>query len=481
MKLAEYASYDGLGLADLVKRKQVSPRELALMARDAIEAVNGDLNAVVEIYDDRIERLDEASLGKGPFRGVPFLIKDVFGHLKGRKVEFGSRLCEGMIGEVDTNFARLCMAAGLNILGRSNTPEYSLSSSTENKLYGNTSNPWRKGYSAGGSTGGGAAAVTAGMVPVAHGSDIGGSIRIPASWCGGVGLKPSRGRVSAGPTIDEGGWGMATNFVQTKTMRDTAAMLDCVGVPQPGDPFVIPRPSRSYLAHLKSELKPLRIAWSAKPLMKAPVDPEVAKAVEVTARFLAGQGHQVEEAAPAFDVEEVNQHFVNLWFFAFDKRLEAYGRKVDRRPSPQTLEAVTYKLYELAKTIGPQQLMDAVAYMNGVRRRIGAFFSTYDIWITPATALVAEPHGRYDMDRDAPAERHIIDVERPCQYPLPFNVTGNPAISLPLAMHSSGLPIGVQLGARAAEEHLLIQLGGVLEEAMPWGKRVPTIHVSKAR
>ncbi len=480
MKLAEYAAFDGLGLAELVKKRQVSPRELATTASEAIDAVNGDLNAVIELYEDRIRDLDEASLGKGPFRGVPFLIKDVFGHLKGRKIEFGSRLCQGMIGDVDTNFAKLAMAAGLNILGRTNTPEYSLSSTTENRLYGNTSNPWRKGYSAGGSTGGGAAAVSSGMVPLAHGSDIGGSIRIPASWCGGVGLKPSRGRISMGPTIDEGGWGMAMNFVQSKTMRDTAAMLDCLAVPQPGDPFIIPKPSKSYLAHLKSELKPLRIAYSTKPLMKGPVDPEVAKAVEATARFLASQGHEVEEGAPPFDVEEVNQHFIHLWFFAFDKRLEGFAKRTGKRIGPDTLEAVTLKLYEYAKGIDPARFMEATAYMNRIRRGIGTFFAKYDIWLSPSTALVAEPHGRYDMDRPAvKAEDHIVAVERPCQFPLPYNVSGQPALSLPLAMHSSGLPIGVQLGARSAEEHLLIQLGGVLEEAMPWRNRIPTIHVSK--
>src|SRR5882672_12447168 len=205
MNIDEYAKYDALGLAELVSRKQVSPKELAETAARVMEAINLAINAVVETYPDRIDSLDEKILGDGPFRGVPFLMKDVFGHEAGRKIEFGSRLCRGMKAEQDTYFCQMLRAAGVNILGRSAAPEYSMAGTTETALYGNTSTPWRQGYSAGGSTGGGMAAVMAGIVPIAHGSDIGGSIRIPASFCGGVGLKPSRGRVSFGPMLDENG------------------------------------------------------------------------------------------------------------------------------------------------------------------------------------------------------------------------------------------------------------------------------------
>ncbi len=246
MKLTEYAAYDALGLGDLVNRGEVTPRELAATAMEAIEAVDPTIKAVVETYPDRIENLDESSLGTGPFRGVPFLIKDIFGHEAGRKIEFGSRLCRGMCVEQDTYLAHLLRASGLNIMGRSNAPEYSMAGTAENALYGNTSTPWKEGYSAGGSTGGGMAAVVAGMVPIAHGTDIAGSIRIPASWCGGVGLKPSRGRISFGPVIDENGFGLASHFVQTKTVRDTAAMLDCLAIPQTGDPFLIPTPEEPH-------------------------------------------------------------------------------------------------------------------------------------------------------------------------------------------------------------------------------------------
>ncbi len=480
MKLAEYAAHDATGLADLVAKREVTPKELARTALAAIGAVNGDLNAVVEIYDEQIDDFDDAQLGNGPYRGVPFLIKDVFGHLKGRKIEFGSRLCEGMIGDVETNFAKLLKSTGFNILGRTNTPEYSLSSTTENLLYGNTHNPWMRGYSAGGSTGGGAAAVTSGMVPVAHGSDIGGSIRIPASWCGGVGLKPSRGRISFGPSVDEGGWGMAMNFVQSKTMRDTARLLDCLSVPQPGDPFVVAKPERSYESFLTGEVKPLRIAWTAKSMMKdGPVDAEVAAAVESTAKQLASMGHHVEEDSFPFDIDALNSRFLDVWFFGFDLRLEGFAKRTGRKIGPETLESVTLELYDYARCVDGARFLAAITYMNTVRRTIGAFFERYDIWLTPSTAQVAPKHGLYGMHRpNEKAEDHIVAVERPCQYPLPFNVAGAPALSLPLAMHSSGLPIGVQLGARPAEEHLLIALGARLEEAMPWRDRVPPVHVS---
>jgi amidase len=480
MNLREYASYDGLGLAELVRKRDVTPKELAATAASAIAAVNPTVNAVIETYDDRIAGLDEANLGDGPFRGVPFLIKDVGGHERGRKIENGSRLCQGMIGIGDSNVLTLLRASGVNVLGRSNAPEYSIAGTTENALYGNTSTPWRHGYSAGGSTGGGAAAVAAGMVPVAHGSDIGGSIRIPASWCGGVGLKPSRGRVSFGPALDEGGFGLAMNFVQTKTVRDVAAMLDCLAIPQPGDPFVIPRPAEPYRAFVSRPAPRLRIAWSAKPLMDGPVDPEVAAAVAATARLLAEMGHEVSEDSLPFDGEEASRQMLSLWFFGFDRRLEEIAARLGRTIGPHTLEPVTLKIYEFSKRLDPNSFQNVLGYMNGLRRRMGEFFARHDVWVSPTTALVAEPHGLYNQGRaDISAEDFLPFSDRPVQFCFPYNVAGQPAISLPLAWDSNNLPIGVQLGARPAEEHVLIQLAAALEEARPWRNKVPPLHASR--
>ncbi|MEA2778928.1 MAG: amidase [Rhodospirillaceae bacterium] len=480
MNLEEYARYDALGLAEFVKRREVSPRELAETALKAIEAVNPKLHAVIEIYDDRIAGLDSKTLDRGPFRGVPFLIKDVGPHLKGRKTEFCSRLCQGMVGEVDSNFATLLKASGVNILGRTNTPEFSMASSAENLLYGSTSTPWKLGYSASGSTGGGAAAVSAGVAPMAHGSDIGGSIRGPAAWCGGIGLKPSRGRISSGPLFDEWGYGMAMNFVQTKTMRDTAAMLDCLAIPQPGDPFVIKSPPKAFAKYLKPSGKPCRIAWSATALMDTPVDPEIATAVRKTAEVLAELGHQVEEAAPPLDLPAIDDACMAVWFFAFDRRLDGYARKTGREVGPDTVEAATLRFYEFAKSVPHTRFLDALAYMNKVRRDVGAFFTRYDVWLTPTTAQPAPRLGVYNMNVDLPPKEFIAAEERSQQFMVIYNVTGQPAISLPLAMHSTGLPIGVQLAARPAEDHLLIELGAMLEDAMPWRERKPPIHVASS-
>ncbi len=481
MNLSEYAKYDGLGLGELVAKKQVTPKELALTAAKAIAVANPELNAVVETYPDRIEDLDEKTLGDGPFRGVPFLIKDVFGHEKGRKIEYGSRLCKGMTVEVGTYFVDQLKAAGVNIMGRSAAPEYSMSPTTESVMFGNTSNPWKKGYSAGGSSGGAQAAVTGGMVPISHGSDIGGSIRIPASWCGGVGLKPSRGRVSIGPVVDEGGLGYSVNFIQAKTVRDAAEMLDWVSKPQPGDPFIIPRPSEKYSALARQKAPRLRVGIVLDELVGAKVDPEVAAAVQATGKVLAEQGHIVEVAHADMGGAQTLDAMQDLFFYAFDLRLDSYGKKTGLKPGPDTLEPVIYSLYEYAKGITTARFMAAMAAANVARRKLGQFYTKYDIWLSPTNARVSEPWGRYNLSKPGvSATNNAEEIFRaPTQYTIPHNIMGTPAMSLPLAMHSTGVPIGVQIAGKPADEHLLLQLSMALEEAMPWKDRVPPLHVSK--
>jgi amidase len=481
MNLAEYAAYDALGLGELVARREVSPKQLALTAARAIEAANPAINAVVETYSDRIEHLDEASLGQGPFRGVPFLIKDVFGHEQGRKIEFGSRLCRGMTVDVGTYFVDQLKAAGVNILGRSAAPEYSMSASTESAMFGNTSNPWRTGYSAGGSSGGAQAAVTSGMVPIAHGSDIGGSIRIPASWCGGVGLKPSRGRVSIGPVADEAGFGLAANFIQAKTVRDVATMLDWVSHPQPGDPFIIPKPAESYAALAGKPAPRLKVGLVLNEIVGVKVDWEVARAVEAAGRLLAEQGHHVEAASADMGGQPAMQAMQDMFFFAFDARLDAYAKRTGLKPGPDTLEPVILSLYEAAREITPARFMAALAMVNVARRKLGAFYGKYDIWLSPTNARVSEPWGNFNLSKPgvtaANNAQELFNI--PCQYTIPHNIMGTPAMSLPLAMHTSGVPIGVQIAARPAQEHLLLQLAVGLEQSMPWKDRMPPLHVAR--
>ena len=481
MNLAEYASHDALGIAALIASGEVSPREMAQIAAHAIDAVNPQVNAVVETYPDRIEDLDEARLGNGPFRGVPFLIKDVFGHEAGRKIEFGSRLCKGMVCEQDTYVAELFRAAGLNIIGRSAAPEYSMAGTAESALHGNTSTPWRHGYSAGGSTGGGMSAVISGMVPIAHGTDIGGSIRIPASFCGGVGLKPSRGRISYGPQMDENGYGLGMNFVQAKSVRDAAAMLDCMAIPQPGDPFVIPKPGEPYASLIRAKPRRLRIGWSTEALMGFETDPEVRAAVERVARVLADMGHEVAEESPRVDGLRAQRAMMDLWFFGFDVRLAGYSKRSGHAIGPDTLEPIVFRIYEYAKRMKAEAFFNSMAYLNTARRALGAYFSKYDVWLSPTTARTSETWGNYNLGRtDVEFEELPEKVLRAVtQFTLPHNIMGTPAISLPLAMHSNGLPMGVQMGTRPADEHVVLQLAAALEEAMPWSERVPPLHVSR--
>jgi amidase len=470
MTLDEYARYDALGLAALVKNGDISPRELAQTAARAVEAFNPSVNAVVETYPDRIDGLDDRSLGDGPFRGVPFLMKDVFGHEANRRMEFGSRLCRGMVTPQDSYYCEMVRASGVNIIGRSAAPEYSMAGTTETALYGNTSTPWKHGYSAGGSTGGGMAAVVAGIVPIAHGSDIAGSIRVPASFCGGVGLKPSRGRVSFGPNLDENGYGLGQNFVQTKTVRDTAAMLDCVSIPQVGDPFVIPKPADSY-ARLAQRAPPkLRIGWSTDALMSVPTETEVAAAIERVANVLAGMGHDVRKESPRYDGVATMRAMTDVWFFGFDLRLESYSNRTGQAIGAETLEPVIQHVYRHAREMKPVQFLNAMVAINSARRSLGRFYERYDIWLSPTTPNVAEPWGNYNLGRTDVTMANLVEAlyAPACSFTLPHNVMGTPAISLPLAVHSSGLPIGVQLGGRPAEEHTVLQLATALEKALPW-------------
>jgi amidase len=478
MRAVEYAGYDGTGLADLVLRREVSPGELASAALEAHELTHARLGAVVEVYDDA------ASLPSPPagarFGGVPFLIKDEGPEFAGRLCEMGSRLCAGYVGEQDSAFGAMVKRAGFTLLGRTNTPEFSMAMSAQNRLHGATSNPWAPGFSTGGSSGGAAAAVAAGVVPVAHSSDIGGSTRGPAGWCGAVGLHPSRGRVSTGPVEAETGFGMCQRFALTRSVRDAAAMLDVLAVPQPGDPFVIRSPTERFSSYVEGSTVPLRIAFSAAPLIDAPVDPEVAAAVRRTAEVLEQLGHAVSEAAPPIDLEAIDRVCLDVWYFRFDRWLDELGREVGRTVGPDTVERGTLRFYEFARAQDPNRLLDTLDEMNTIRRTIGSFFVDHDVWLSPTCAQVAQPQGMFNMDVDLPPTDFLAREERPCQFLVAYNVTGQPAISLPLAQHSNGLPIGVQLGARPGEEQLLISLAAALEQALPWGDRLPALHVANA-
>ena len=473
----EYAACDGVALAGLIARGEVTIAEVHASARAAIDRVNPTVNAIVELYEDRFATPDQ-DLGTGPMRGVPFLIKDVSDHFPGRKMEEGSRLCAGYVVPEDDHYAEMIKASGVNLVGRSATPEFSMALTTATLLHGETHNPWKLGYSTSGSSGGAGAAVASGMVPIAHSSDIGGSTRGPAAWCGTVGLHPSRGRVSTGPGMSESGDGMALSSVLTRTMRDTAIMLDAISIPQPGDPFILRKPDRPYATFLQGGSPRLKIGFSTAPLMNYPVDPEVAETVRQTARMLDSMGHHVTESAPDFDLVAMDAMLTDLWYFEFDKYLDWLGARAGRKVSPDTVERASWNFYNFAKERSVTAYLRALEEMNTYRRKIGRWFASHDIWLSPTCAQVSQPNANYGMNLDIPSLEFLQHEQGPCQFMVWVNVCGVPAISLPLGQHTNGLPIGMQLSAKSGHEEHLISLGAELEQAMPWAGRLPPLHVS---
>jgi amidase len=483
MNLTEYASYDGLGLAELVRTRQISARELGELFQRAVDKVNPQINAVIETYSERIAALDPDRVPQGAFAGVPFLLKDAGSGEAGKRQELGSRLTRGRIAPADRFLTQLFRAAGLTLLGRTTTPEFTLSASTESLLAGATHNPWNPDLLAGGSSGGAAASVAAGMLPIAHASDAAGSIRIPSSACGLVGLKPSRGRVSSGPVMAESLAGMSQEFVVCRTVRDAAAMLDAVARPMPGDPFVIVQPAQPYLGQVGAPIDQLRIAWTARSWQPGtPVDREIARCVEQVAAHCVMQGHYVIEDEPTFEYEDFLRAVCIAWAFGFDVEVDELAAEAGRAIDPETLEPVTLAYYEFARGLTAADVAWAERTVNHLRRGAGQFFERYDMLLTPTLMRLPEPLGKYSQSR---ADLDFYGFFRLCDemsvhMPL-FNLTGQPAISLPLGMSASGLPIGVQFVACFGREDLLLRLASVFEQAMPWRERRPMIHVSADR
>jgi len=481
MNLAEYSSFDGVALADLVRKKKVSPRELAHLFVEAVEKVNPKINAVIEVYFDRIEGLDNHAICTGPFAGVPFLMKDIGAGESGRHQESGSRLMKGHVADTDSFLTRLFKNAGLTLLGRTTTPEFALGISTESVLTGATRNPWNLEIMAGGSSGGSAASVAAGILPIAHGSDNGGSIRIPTSACGLVGLKPSRGRVTLGPDIGEIWPGMLQEFVLSRTVRDTALMLDAVSGPAPGDPFIITQPVRPFAQEVNAPAERLRIAWTTDSWQPGvTVDSEVVRCVEKVVSECEKAGHELVEASPVFDYEEYLQATCKAWAFGLYVGMDMFGGALGRKVSEETVEPVMLSFYKYSKGLVAADMFITEFVLNKLRRTFGIFFEQYDMLLTPTLIKLPEPLGKYSKMR---TDVDYVEYMRLCDETKVFtsaaNVTGQPAITLPLGHSQSGLPIGVQLIARFGEEGALIRLASWLEQEMPWRDRLPPVYASR--
>ncbi len=469
----EYESYDACGLAELVARGDVTAAEVLEAAIERVEARNPAVNAVVHRLDDEA-RAAAAGLAAGSFTGVPFLIKDLNAHVAGAPTTHGSRLFADAVAEVDSEFVARWRRAGLAILGKTNSPEFGLTGTTEPLLFGPSRNPWDLSRTTGGSSGGAAAAVASGMLPAAHATDGGGSIRIPASACGLVGLKPTRGRVTQAPHAGEGWAGMSIGGTVTRTVRDTAALLDAVCAPHPGDPYWAPPPARPYLAEVGADPGRLKIALVTTTLAGATVDPECVAAAEHAARACEALGHHVEriDAWPAVGsgVAGAFQIMTANLVATVDERLGVLGRVL----RDDDLEPGTLGAYEMGQGVTGAQYASAVRGLHSASRAMATFHDTYDLVCSPTLGTPPVPIGWLDPNGDTAIYRERIG--RFVGFTQLFNVTGQPAISLPLWWTTgsgangvpAGLPVGVQFGARFGDEATLIRLAAQLEQAHPW-------------
>lgn len=482
MNLQEYASYDGIGLANLVKSKQVTPEELKQLAIEGIEKINPSVNAVVSILEEEanqsIEKLDEQSM----FAGVPFLIKELVLHAKGVPHSMGSRIAENTVIDVDSELMARFRKAGLILTGTTTTPEFGYNAATEAVIYGATRNPWNLDHSPGGSSGGSAAAVASGIVPIAHANDGGGSIRIPASCSGLVGLKPTRGRIPEGPFNSEPLNGIAIEFAVTRTIRDAANLLDQVAGPDLGSHSKLEMTHAPYGKLINEKVRPLKIAWTTEANSGAFVDAECVEAVHKTVQVLKDLGHEVVEARPKYEQESFSKATATIWTSNIFNMIRGAAAGTGKAISPENIEAAIWKCYEYGGNLKASELIDAINTNAMVTRQVAGFFEDYDILLSPTIATLPAKIGQLDANNpNISAVEWTDQIFTYAPFTNLFNATGQPSLSLPVAESKSGLPIGLQITAKFADELTLLQLGRQLEEAMPWKDRKPKIHVSNSQ
>ncbi|MFJ3791671.1 amidase [Kitasatospora sp. NPDC090091] len=476
MDISEYVGFDAVGLADLVARRQVTPAELEAAAREAARAVGPQLNAVVETWPSD----DGPRPGSTPLAGVPFLIKDLGVTMAGRRTELGSRLAAGHVAGADSTLMARFRRAGLVTFGRTTTPEMAYSTTTEPVLYGVTRNPWDLARSAGGSSGGAGAAVAAGIVPIAHATDAAGSIRIPAAYNGLFGLKPTRGRIPVGPAVDEIFNGLAVHGSVSRTVRDSAVLLDQIRGPEPGDPYVAPEPPRPYAEEVTRHPGSLRIGVLAHAWGGRRTAPPVATALARTVRLLESLGHRVEEARPDLGVDWEQFVLANarLWTAnltaSIDELAAASGRPVDF----STLEPPTLASYHYGRRVSGPDFVTALAVRNRVSRSLARYFDAYDVLLTPTVPDLPVPLGTHGRGAEALDGlgwlRRLFDLS---PFTAAFNVAGTPAMSVPVTADAgTGLPVGMQFAAGYGREGLLFRLAGQLEQASPWSDRTPPVR-----
>lgn len=468
----DYAEYDGLGLAELVKARSVSPAEVLEAAITRIERHNPALNAVVyKAYDEA--KKAAAALPDGVFAGVPFLIKDLGVRVKGWPRTSGSRFAEVAADDSDSTLTTRYREAGLVFLGKTNTPEFGIPGVTTSARLGPCRNPWNTDHISGGSSGGAASAVASGMVPVAHASDGLGSIRIPAACCGLVGLKTTRDRNPNGQHDADRAIGFSVDHIVSRSVRDSAAMLDATGYPEPGSPFAYPAKERPYLEEVTRAPGKLRIAFSSETPSGKPVEQEIRAALERTAEALKALGHDVREEGLGIDYRGLYraQGLVSAANFAANiKRwIEIKGREPG-----DDIEGLARRAYEAGKKISGQDALWAWQQIRLMNRQILAKFETWDVWLTPVLSANVPRVDYLDTLTDDLKE---FDRRQAATFGFtpPFNMTGQPSLSLPLCQSAGGLPIGMMFTAKYADEATLFRLAGQLEKELAWKDRKPPL------
>jgi amidase len=492
MRADEYRRYDATGLAELVSRKETSAEELLEVAISIIERRNPALNAIIHELYDGARRSIRAGLPSGPFQGVPFALKDLLAASKGAPMTSGSAFFGDWAPPEDSVLVRRFLGAGLVVLGKTNTPEFGLLPVTEPARFGPTRNPWDLARTAGGSSGGSAAAVASGMLPMASGGDGGGSIRIPASCCGIFGFKPSRGRNPSGPSVEV--WeGFAQEHVLTRSVRDSAIMLDVTNFEESGAPYFTPPPPRSFAAQLGDRPRRLRIAYSGRPVLGRQTHPDCLRALEDAVKLLSELGHELHEAAPVID----GRAFVENWVYAMGGQVAADIREGSALLKKPIRRAEFHPMTWLSRLLG--EALPAAEYVRAVRelkqagRRLALFLADYDAWLTPTLGEPPVRHGAFDgsgilawlerlvafaeVGRALVWSGQIVERAAPLfdfvSYPPLANAGGLPAMSVPLFWNAQRLPIGVMLTARLGEDATLLRLARELEEARPWFGELP--------
>lgn len=472
----ELVLLDATGMAALVREKDVQPIELVEEAIERIQRVNPHINAVVTTMFDQAQKAAKEKLPDGPFKGVPFLLKDLMASFAGVPMTLGAGLLKNFIPDRDSELVTRLKRAGLIIVGKTNTPEFGILPTTEPRLFGPSLNPWDTTRTTGGSSGGSAAAVAAGLVPMAHANDGGGSIRIPASCCGLFGLKPTRARNPLGPNFGDVMSGLVCEHALTRSVRDSASLLDATSGPDIGDPYWAPTPSRPFQQEVGADPGKLRMAFSTRSLDGIEAHADCVEAVLSAVRLSEGLGHQISEGAPKVSGEEMNKCFLTLWSAGCAATLQGIESVIGRSLKPEDMEPLTWVLYEIGRTQTGANYLLALQSLQRMARDVAHFFLDYDIWVTPTLALPPLPLGRFE-----PAPEDPLQGLRQSAHFAPFtpvcNMTGQPAMSIPLFWNAEGLPIGVHFIGPFGDEATLFRLAAQLEAARPWIQRRPPLSV----